>query len=77
MDYPMIHMLRYYGASPEMREKTKAHWIKCYANDLANNLSESADMSARIIANMALVDSGVLSECIEEFKKELLSKQKG
>ena len=74
MDYAVRHMLRYFGASEEDREKTKSHWIKCYAEALADEYEESAAMSARIIANMALVDSGFFSNHCDVLKRILKAK---
>lgn len=46
-------------ASPELREKSKRHWLECYADELAKGRFD--EHSARVIANMALVDAGLVT----------------
>lgn len=56
-NYYTRRMRDYALASPEMREKSKKHWLECYADELAKGRFD--ELSARVIADMALMDSGL------------------
>ena len=50
-------MRDYAMASLKKREKSKKHWMECYADELAKGRFN--DHSARILADMALIDAGI------------------
>lgn len=50
-------MRDYALSSADEREKSKKHWLECYAEELAKGRFD--EHSARIIADMALIDSGI------------------
>lgn len=46
-------------ADQETRKKSMNHWLECYADEFAKGLFD--EHSARIIANMALVEAGFVT----------------
>jgi len=63
MDFFSEQMVRYASAKPEMKEASKDHWLQVYA-DAINSGTDTA-MSARVLANMALIDSGKYELSVE------------
>lgn len=49
-------MLRYAAADAETKRASKEHWLQVYADNI--NSGSDTLLSARVLANMALVDSG-------------------
>lgn len=57
MDFYKNQMENYRKASQEAKEASKRHWIRCHRENLNSGRNDLIIFSARIIANMAIVDS--------------------
>ena len=56
MGFFEAQLLRYAAADSVMKKASKDHWLQVYADSL--NTGSDTGTSARVLANMALVDSG-------------------
>ena len=58
MDYYKTHAIRYLLADENTKKASWEHWRKCHAENIKSGREDLIIFSARIIANMALVDAG-------------------
>lgn len=63
MGFFETHLLRYSKADEADRTASKAHWLQVYADNV--NSGADCSVSARVLANMALVDSGKYKVSVE------------
>lgn len=55
-DFYLNHTIRYIESDEETRKASKAHWLKCHAENLASDRFDLWTFSAKILASFALAE---------------------
>ena len=64
MDYYKTHALRYFLADEKTKQASREHWERVHIENVNSGREDLIIFSARIIANIALIDAGRAQELL-------------
>ena len=59
-DYYKTYGMRYAAANDDMRRAAREHWTRCHAENLRSGRNDLIIFSGQILAQMDLVDAGII-----------------